>query len=92
MSKDFGKFWYSVSFGSNSDLIMLTYADTLDEAKKIFGIVADGREIDQLTWQGLFDLTGCPIPSTCKDSDMARGNFIFANTSKRVAFWQDIRQ
>lgn len=91
MSKTVGKFWFKLDLGHPCFLTFLTYADTLDVAIEIFGLLSMSGDVVKLTWAELNELAGCLIPTTSKESDFARGNCIFISNAKRFVLYQDVR-
>jgi len=75
---------------SHRTAYFLCYAENAEQAKESFGALASGREVVQLNWGELSELTGCHIPCQCRLTEYANGNLQFRYKSYRITVWHNI--
>lgn len=62
-------------------------AESMKEAREIFGASSKGEEVTQLTYGRLSGLTGCIIPSYVTLNEFAKGNLMFRSADRIVSLW-----
>ena len=81
------KGWYGLKAKKGAFVFYVCQASCKAEAKEIFGILAKGRFVFQLTWFNLIDLLGVSKPFGCLESDYAHGDLLFSRMGKAVCLW-----
>ena len=84
------KGWFVCQANGESSLHYFIYADTEYEARKSLGVLSVGRELTQMTWARVSELTGCVIPPQQNPEHPACGGLMFRYRGNLVLLWREV--